>query len=1056
MELVPHKRLRNTDKFDDPKLPGEVLVTIVLKNSCGTARAIVQEGIPAVIPAFSVPLAARPRPRWRVARTCSILHTMSSTAPIALLLTDLVDSTAHAERLGDDAWAALSTAHDHAARNLLRQWRGREIDKTDGFLLIFNRPADALGFAFAYHRMLGRMEPPLWARAGLHVGAVMVRSNAQADVEWGAKPVEVDGSNKSLAARVMSVALGGQTLITGAAREALGPVAQRVVSHGHWRLKGVADPVELFEAGEPGAPFMPPPDGQKAYRVTRRGDLWLPVRETHHSLPAQRDAFVGRNDALRGLAERFESGARLVSVLGMGGSGKTRLATRFGRFWLGDYPGGVWFCDLAPVRTLSGVMHAVAKGLDVPLGNEDPVTQLGHAIAGRGHCLVILDNFEQVARHAEETVGRWLERASQARILVTTREVLGIQGEEAFALAPLVPAESIELFMRRAAAARNGFDPDPQEHKAIEALVRLLDGLPLAIELAAARARLLSPSALLARMSERFKLLALAGRRQDRQATLRATFDWSWDLLTAAEKSALAQLSVFEGGFTLEAVEAVVDVSSADDTLWTADVLHSLVDKSFVRVLDGDRFDLLVSVQAYAAEHLETAGRFAGSGASALHEAQQRHAAWFAALGPERAVERDCAELPNLVSACRRSISTGQASSAVGALDGAWAALSLRGPFAAGAALAEAVCGMPGLSAAAAARAHAAGGRAWSAAGRVVDARLHLDTALALARDSGERRCQTLAMIDLATLNKLQGRVPEAHEGNTKALAMAREIGDAATECAALSGLGNAAFNLGLIEEARGHYEAGLARACEIDDLRWQCALLGNLGMLHANVGRMDDARRRCEGALALARRLGDRQREGNTLGNLGMLHIVEGRLDDAITTLEQALQVARQLGHVQLESVVQCNLGLALEKSGRIAEALPRFDAALQAVRKLGDRNSEGQFVGYLGRAYARQRDFTKARACFASGQALLREVADPLSLGVLLCNSAECEWGDVNSPLAQSLLEEAQTIAVATGAGPQSELGLALNRVRQMLTPQGADRSSELSCSGSTDQVV
>ena len=974
---------------------------------------------------------------------------MNEPAPVALLLTDLVDSTQHAERLGDAAWAALSQSHDHAARELLRAWRGREIDKTDGFLLVFDAPADALGFALAYHRMLGALQPPLTARAGLHVGAVVLRSNLASDVERGAKPIEVDGSNKALAARVMAQALGGQTLLTAAARTALGSVAQRVVSHGQWRLKGLAEPVELFEAGEAGAPFMPPPDGPKAYRVVRHGDLWLPAHETRHSLPAQRDAFVGRNEALRELAARFERGARLVSVLGMGGSGKTRLATRFGWSCLGDYPGGVWFCDLSPVRSVNGVFQAVARGLEVPLGDEDPTLQIGHAIAGRGPCLVILDNFEQVARHAEETLGRWLERASEACFLVTTREVLGIQGEEAFALAPLAPAEATELFMRRAASARHGFDPDPHDQQAIGELVRLLDGLPLAIELAAARARLLSPTALLARMSERFKLLALSGRRQDRQATLRATFDWSWELLSPAEKSALAQLSVFEGGFTLEAVEAVVDVSAADGELWLADVLHSLVDKSFVRALDADRFDLLVSVQAYAAEHLETEGRYTGSGAQALRDSQRRHCVWFAALGPKRAIEGACADLANLVAACRRSMAMGQARSAVGALEGAWAALSLHGPFGGGAALAEAVCGMPGLAGATAARAQAVCGSAWSAVGRMADARGRLESALVLAEAGADRRCQAAVTVDLAVLNQLDGRLPEALAGHTEALAMARDIGDATIECAALSGLGNAEFDQGRFDEARRHYEAGLARARELHDLGRQCGLLANLGMLDANMGRMNGARARLEEALDIARRLGDRYREGNTLGNLGMLHLVQGRHAEAITVSEQALLLARQLGHVRLESMVLCNLGLALEESGRVGEALPRFTAALQTARELGDRNSEGQFLGYLGRAHAHQREFPAARECYASGLALLRKGSDPLSLGVLLCGSAECEWGSGDILAARAALEEAQGIAVAAGAGPQSELGLALVGARRLMGPGGDQANGDASCS-------
>ena len=306
----------------------------------------------------------------------------------------------------------------------------------------------------------------------------------------------------------------------------------------------------------------------------RQGELWLPVREIRHSLPAERDAFVGRAEALAELSRQIQSGARLVSVLGIGGTGKTRLVTRYGRSWLGEFPGGVWFCDLAPARSLDGIVSAVAQGLDVPLGRDDPVVQLGHAIAGRGPCLVILDNFEQVARHAAQTLGHWLDRADQARFVVTTREVLGLAGEEVLALPPLPPADGAALFVQRAEAAKPDFQPNAEDQAAIAPLVALLDGLPLAIELAAARVRVMPPRMLLARMSERFKLLASKGGRLDRQSTLRAAFDWSWDLLPTAEKAALAQLSVFEGGFTLEAAEGVLDLSGYDDAPWTVDVVQ--------------------------------------------------------------------------------------------------------------------------------------------------------------------------------------------------------------------------------------------------------------------------------------------------------------------------------------------------------------------------------------------------------------------------------------------------------------------------------------------------
>lgn len=961
----------------------------------------------------------------------------------ALLLTDVVDSAAMAQRLGDAAMARIWAEHDRLARDLLRGWRGREIDKTDGFLLLFAHASDALGYALAYHRALASLDVPLKARAGLHVGEITLRETPAADVVLGAKPLEVDGVSKPVAARVMSTALGGQTLMTTAARDALGSVPQRVVSHGHWRVKGMPVPLELFEVGEADAPFTPPPDAEKVYRVVKKGELWLPARELRHSLPAERDAFVGRRSSMLELARRFENGARLVSLLGIGGGGKTRLATRFGWAWMGDYPGGVWFCDLAPARTVEGLYSAVAQGLQLPLGVEDPLDRIGRAIAGRGVCLVVLDNFEQLARHAEATLGRWLDMAADARFLVTTREVLGIPGEETLALAPLQAADAEALFRRRAAAAKRDFEPGPEDEAAIAPLVKLLDGLPLAIELAAARVRLLPPKALLARMSERFKLLASGGGRLDRQATLRAAFDWSWDLLSAAEKVALAQLSVFEGGFTLAAAEAVLDLSAQGDAPWTMDVISSLVDKSFVRPLADERFDLLVSVQAYAAEHLQTDGRYAGSGAAALTAAQARHGDWFATLGPVGATQGACADLDNLVVACRRAVLAGRARQAAGALDGAWAALNLRGPFAAGIDLADAVCALPGLAGQPAAQAHAVKGFALEACGRRAEAAPAFDNALAHARSAADTHCEAAVLVRQGGLRARQGQAEQARADHAQALALARRMGDGALECAALNGLGTVDFEQGQMDPARGHWEAALAVAQRTADRRWQGHLLGNLGNLQANLGRMDDARQLCDDALLIARTLGDRQREGNTLSNLGMLHLLQGRLDAADAALRAALNIARELGHQRLACTAQNNLGLVCMGQGRFADAVPHHEAALGVAKGLGDHRMQGQFLGHLGLAQARCGAFDAARQSTTHGLSLLREAADPMSLALLLCHQAECEHLADARVAAHTAWHEASAMAEQLGAGAESELELALARIKAMLGTAGAARA-------------
>ena len=955
-----------------------------------------------------------------------------------LLLTDLVDSTGLSQRIGEAEMARLWTAHDRAARDLLPAWRGREIDKTDGMLLLFEAPADAVGYALAYQEALRALVPPLDARVGLHVGPVTLRENSPPDIARGAKPLEVDGTAKAIAARVMSVASGGQILLSADARHAIGDGGVRLQSHGHWRLKGVDEPVELFEAGDDHAPFRPPPDAEKAYRVVRQGDAWLPVREIRHSLPAGHGVFVGRADAVAGLARRFQSGARLVSVLGMGGTGKTRMATQFGRSWLGEFPGGAWFCDLAPARSADGIVNAVAQGLDVPLGKGDPVAQLGHAIAGRGACLVILDNFEQVSRFAAMTLGRWLDRAGEARFLVTTREVLGLPGEEVLALPPLPPADAAMLFTQRAMAASPDYRPEQEDDAAIGPLVALLDGLPLAIELAAARVRVMPPRMLLRRMGERFKLLASRGQRLDRQSTLRAAFDWSWDLLPPAEKEAFAQLSVFVGGFTLEAAEAVIDLSPHGDAPWVVDVVHALVDKSLVRLRGDGRFDMLVSVQDYAAGHLQNAGSYPGSGPQAMAAAKMRHVAWFATLGPARAEENDCVELENLVAACRHAIEMGEGEAAAGALEGAWAALRLRGPFEAGAGLAESVCAMPGLNDRAAARALPVLADAWQACGRQGPAEELCDRALACARATGDRVGEIRAAIRLGALCDDKGRLEEARTRFVEAARMAAEAGDLRLECMANNGLGNLDLDEGRMAEALEHYGRAEALARKAGDRRMQGNLLGNLGNVHAGLGDMDHARSRHEEALVIARETGHRRLEGNTLCNLGILHFLQGRLDEAEAASGAALVLARELGHVRLECIVLCNLGIVLEALARPGPSRSRFEAALGIARSLGDSRSEGQVLGYLGVLNAREDRHAEARRCLDEGEALLRAASDHMGLGVLLAGRAEARHLAGDATGAAASLAAAMSLASEIGAGPSSEIGFALARARRLVEPQ------------------
>ena len=872
----------------------------------------------------------------------------------ALLFTDVVDSTARVAALGDAAAASLWADHDRAARELLARHGGREIDRSDGFFLLFDDMDDAAAFAMGYHAALAPLG--LSARVGLHVGEVAMRANPAEAVARGAKPLEVDGLAKPLAARVMSLTRGGRTLLSAEAAAALGervPAGGTLRSHGHWRLKGIAEPVEVHELAADGSTAEPPPDGDKAYRVVRDGGLWLPRREIRHNLAPERDAFVGRVGELAELARRLDDGERLVTVLGVGGTGKARLVRRYGRAWLGEWPGGVHFCDLSEARSLEGICYAVASALDVPLGKDDPVVQLGHAIGGRGRCLVILDNFEQVVEHAAATLGRWLDRADAVSFVVTSRERVQLPGESVLAVEPLrVDDEGVELFDVRARAQRPGYAPDPASRAAVGEIVRLLDGLPLAIELAAARVRVLSPPQILQRLADRFVLLAGARGAAARQATLKAAIDWSWELLQPWEQSALAQCSVFEGGFTLEAAEAVLDLSEWTEAPPVLDVVQSLVDKSLLRVMSpgtGTRLDLAdlyfgmyLSIRDYAA------GKLLASGQPSTTE--YRHGRYFARHGLDDAIEalsrhggdaprRLLAfEIENLVAACRRACATANAEVAVATYRAAWEVLDARGPVRLGADLGAEVQALDSMAAPLRARTSWTRGKALQRAGRPSEAVPFLESALSLARSIGDRFIEA--------------------------------------EC--LGCLGNCMSDLGRLDEARRHLEDAVSLAAETDLRCSEGKWLANLGSVHHMQGAVEVGRDCRIAALAIHREVGDRVLEGLALGNVAVLHREQGRFDEALPAFEQALTVHREVGSLRGEALVRANLGVLHLDQGEFDLARTQLEASLKIWRELGDRFSEGIALGNLACVNRDQGQTAAAEGQFETSISIACEVGN------------------------------------------------------------------------------
>jgi serine/threonine protein kinase/predicted ATPase len=825
---------------------------------------------------------------------------------------------------------------------------------------------------------------------------------------------------------------------------------------------GLGDALNWVRSGDEGhgTPWRPAVAGdgssvsEPSGTITRLNSDVPPAPRTN--LASEQDRFVGREADLEALAARFEGGAQLVTLKGLGGAGKSRLAQHFSALGLEDFPGGVWWVDLCEARAAVGVLQATATALDVPLGGDDSAalaTQLGHAIAARGAVLLVFDNFEQVVAHAPLTVGRWLGMAPEAKFLATSREPLKLAGEEVLDLRPLLQEDGIDLFELRARAAGARWKDTDESQDAIARIVRELDGLPLAIELAAARARLLSPTQLLARLEERFKLLR-SGRRgvSDRQATLEGLIRWSWDLLEPWEQAALAQLSVFRGGFLMEAAEEVLDLSAWSEAPWSLDVVGSLLDKSLVfsrDVMEQPRFGMYASIRAYADDKLATAEPPIG-GAPTQRGARLRHLLHYAQLGdPESLAARDTSagmdqwltlfpELENLALGVEAGLDSGHLEAAAGAARAAARALAMRGPYVTAVKMLEQLLAEPEL--AGELKLDLVGRYGWllHISGRVEEAISVLSAGIEDAVEQGETLTEGRMRCTLGRSCQRHGRIEEAVSHATCAQRLASEVGDSPTEVKCLALLGDLHREHGEVDEALAQYERALVILRRTGNQRLEGQVITSLGGLYLEMGRLEESRDQFERSLSLARRGGNRRSEGIVLGLLGLLYT---KLDSAVQALshyEQGLEIVSQLGDRGQRGITLGNIGDMLIQHGDWHGAEERLTESIDILHDVYPV-AAGAFRGSLSLVCANQGDFGSARALLTQAEGQLRGQY-AFELAKLLCRrgSVESMAGDAAS--ASAALAEAEAIASEIQAGPKSELRRELSQLREQLAGASA----------------
>ena len=667
-----------------------------------------------------------------------------------------------------------------------------------------------------------------------------------------------------------------------------------------------------------------------------------------------------------------------VAACGREAPDPQRIVTTDGPVRLEQVCDAVFLVDLTEAEDVSGILAAVGSALSIPLtsgGDEaDLVHSVGRALASRGRLLLILDNFEQLVPYAAETVGRWLKRAPRVRFLVTTRQRLRLRGEQLLQLQPMTGVEARELFIDRAQAV--GAELTAHDHDAIDRIIDRLDGLPLAIELAATRARVLSLEQLYDRLERRFKVLADTQQSANpRQRTLLNAIDWSWELLDQHERSALAQCSVFVGGFSLEAAEEVLEVD--DDAPWTLDLVEALRDKSLLRVYEPDdlpgelRFGMYESIREYAREKLEQSG--------GLERAQQRHANWMLLTTSGLAGRVDgpgglasflqlAVETGNLL-AIERTRADDDPRQALEAVLHLGPVLRVRGPTSLYRRLldralerARDLGDAPTL-----ARLYLDRATLLRMAGDLDDARRDVGEALTLSRESASE-VEVDALSRLAMINADQARIDESEVITQTALHLARELRLHYLVGTLLGQLTSCAIVRGDMERAEMFAVEAITKQQETGDERGLANSFANLSTVYAEAGRLEDAADYIQRSLRIHRAWGDRAGEATTLSNLGSLEARKGELQAAYQHIEEAHARYNQVGYARYGALCQLNGAIIGWAMGRRDEAGEAFDEALDVFVHGGHRLLESMTLTYRAALQACEGRVADAEATLAA----------------------------------------------------------------------------------------
>ena len=823
------------------------------------------------------------------------------TGTVTFLFTDIEGSTRLVHKLGD-AYPGVLAQHSRILREAIEEGGGVEVStEGDSFFVAFPDPAGAVQAAVAAQRKLSSHDWP----SGLEVRVRMGVHTGQGTL-GGENYVGIDVNR---AARIANAACGGQVILSEATHglvEHSLPEGTSLRDLGEHRLKDMIHAERLHDLVVEGAPSdFPPP---------------RTLDSRPNNLPVQLTSFVGREQEREEIRELLGR-TRLLTLTGTGGSGKTRLAIQVAHDTFTEYRDGAFFVDLSSVTDPGLVPSAIGEALRVQEIPGQPILDVAIEHLRDRELLLVLDNFEQVV-DAATVVEKLLTEAVKIKVLVTSRFVLSIAGEQEYEVPPMAPPnldelpdlatlrriDAVRLFTDRATAASPHFKVTEENAGAVAAITSRLDGLPLAVELAATRTKVLTPEQILPRLEESLSLLTSGARNlPERQRTLRGAIAWSHDLLEEPERRLLAKLSVFAGGWTLEAAEALCDANTIGTDI--IEGLASLVDKSLVRRTDPGpdeaRFSMLETIREFAHEQLAESGEL-----DPAREQHAQHYLWFASEAePHLTADEQgewldrCLEHPNIRAALAWAVEAGNSEDAQIAAGALW--------------------------------------RFWQQRGHLAEARQWFDRILAMSSERDAARAK--ALTGSGGVAWWQMDRPTARRCYEEALEIERELGDPGRTGEALY---NAAFAVAADEDIEGAaklFEEAVELFRQAGDDSGVAKTLATLVIREAQAGQWEIVIERLEEGTKILRDLGERYQLANSLVWLATAYFRAERRKEAHAAGLEALEIFREVDNTTGIALALLTLSfLALweeryEDAIKLSAASERLDESVGAARTQG-----------------------------------------------------------------------------------------------------------------------